>query len=319
MALIAHADETARSLFGGGQPTPLPCAVSERRQFDFWLGRWHVTQRDGSAGGHNRISQIVDGCALLEDYEGGRQRGRSVSAFRLGDRRWLQTYVDSTGLTLRLAGTFGDGRVALADAPRELPAAGLTLLSQLTWTPRADGSVDQLWRLSRDGGGSWATSFEGRYEAAASLPDPDPRPRAGDACGAARPAYRALDDLIGAWRVEDASGERLGHSIVEAGVGACLLEERFEGREGYRAHRLIAFDRYVREWIWFHVDNRGHVERLVSRSGGIPMSFGDELPGGPGLCLGATDAGPTFRRGVCDGASASAHEIHYRRAADASP
>lgn len=310
-ATPVHAGDTARALFGAGG-IPAPCAASERRQFDFWVGPWRVTQRDGSPGGRNHVSRVVDGCALLEAYDGAQQQGRSLSAYRTGDRQWLQTYVDSSGLTLRLAGSFADGRMHLADAPRSIPSAGLTLASQVTWTPQADGAVDQLWRLSRDGGQSWSTSFDGRYQAVASVPEA--APAAADACGAARPAYRALDGLIGTWLVEDAAGTPLGRSTVESRLGGCLLEERLDGPRGYRAHRMIAFDRYVREWIWFHADNRGHVERHAARSGDVPMHLADELPGGPGLCLRSAVAGPTFTRGACEGAAEA--DVRYRRASD---
>ena len=45
-----------------------PCASSEARQFDFWIGSWTVYANDKIAG-HNRISNIHNGCTLLEEYE----------------------------------------------------------------------------------------------------------------------------------------------------------------------------------------------------------------------------------------------------------
>jgi hypothetical protein len=34
---------------------------------------------------------------------------------------------------------------------------------EITWTPRADGTVRQVWRVSRDAGQTWTTNFDGTY------------------------------------------------------------------------------------------------------------------------------------------------------------
>ena len=36
-------------------------------------------------------------------------------------------------------------------------------VNEITWTPNADGSVRQHWRISADGGKTWTTSFDGKY------------------------------------------------------------------------------------------------------------------------------------------------------------
>ncbi len=40
---------------------------------------------------------------------------------------------------------------------------GTTILNRISWTALDDGSVRQLWERSKDGGSSWATSFDGNY------------------------------------------------------------------------------------------------------------------------------------------------------------
>lgn len=44
-----------------------PCSALEHSQFDFWVGKWRVTDEAGTFQGTNRIEKILDGC--VEDFE----------------------------------------------------------------------------------------------------------------------------------------------------------------------------------------------------------------------------------------------------------
>jgi hypothetical protein len=35
--------------------------------------------------------------------------------------------------------------------------------NRITWTPSPEGSVQQLWETSSDGGKTWQVTFDGRY------------------------------------------------------------------------------------------------------------------------------------------------------------
>jgi len=37
-------------------------------------------------------------------------------------------------------------------------------VDRISWTPNDDGTVRQLWESSEDGGKTWTTAFDGRYE-----------------------------------------------------------------------------------------------------------------------------------------------------------
>jgi hypothetical protein len=77
---------------------PPPCASPEHRAFDFWLGAWHVETPAGKPAGRNTITSILDGCALLEQWEGaGGVRGTSLTAWDAATKRWRQTWMDSGG------------------------------------------------------------------------------------------------------------------------------------------------------------------------------------------------------------------------------
>jgi hypothetical protein len=47
------------------------CAAREFRQFDFWLGKWNVSDPGGKPVGTNEIKRESEGCALSEHWIGG--------------------------------------------------------------------------------------------------------------------------------------------------------------------------------------------------------------------------------------------------------
>src|SRR5579863_3080511 len=62
------------------------CAAPEYRQFDFWLGDWDVFDRETQKQvARARVSSILGGCVLLEEYDdlenhGGRKSTRLNSS-----------------------------------------------------------------------------------------------------------------------------------------------------------------------------------------------------------------------------------------------
>ena len=138
-------------------PASSPCAAPERRQFDFWIGDWEVTRPDGKVAGHNRITPILGGCALREEWTGARgNQGTSLNAWDPEKHAWRQTWVDQSGTLLLLAGGIEGGRMVLQSgegAERQ----------RITWTPLPDGRVRQLWDSTTDGGRTWKVEFDGMY------------------------------------------------------------------------------------------------------------------------------------------------------------
>ena len=144
------------ALLAAPQTAP-PCASPEHRQFDFWIGEWEVTRPDGKLAGHNRITPILGGCALREEWTGaGGNQGTSLNAWDPEARRWRQTWVDQGGTVLLLAGGIDGGKMVMQSgdgASRQ----------RITWTPMGDGRVRQLWDSSSDGGKTWKVEFDGIY------------------------------------------------------------------------------------------------------------------------------------------------------------
>ena len=139
-----------------------PCAEPQHHQFDFWIGNWTVTRPDGRVAGTNRVERIENGCGVQENWKGaGGGTGRSINAYSEQDGRWHQTWLDSGGLLLHLAGGLHDGSMVLEGETRGRD--GKPVRQRITWTPRKDGRVRQLWQQSKDGGKTWQTAFDGLY------------------------------------------------------------------------------------------------------------------------------------------------------------
>ena len=149
---------------------PLPCTAEAYRQFDFWIGEWDVTNRQPPAGSpptrsRNRITRILNGCAILEEFEypnGYGYAGKSLSFYDSNSRKWHQTWVDTGGAPLYLEGGLEGPSMVLFDV-RTSRANGLTWTQRITWTPLPGGRVRQHWEVSKDGGATWENRFDGEY------------------------------------------------------------------------------------------------------------------------------------------------------------
>ena len=73
----AQTDTAAKPTLPSG-----PCASAEHRQFDFWIGDWEVRLPDGKPAGTNRISRILNGCVIQENWSGtGGSNGTSYNIY----------------------------------------------------------------------------------------------------------------------------------------------------------------------------------------------------------------------------------------------
>jgi hypothetical protein len=142
-------------------PAPKMCASDPDHQFDFWIGDWDVFTPDGKLAGTNRIAPMY-GCVLHEYWKAAKMEGQSFNRYDAERGVWHQTWVDSTGGILMIEGGIKDGAMVMSDsklAGRQDPS----LVNEITWTKVADGTVRQLWRVTKDGGKTWTTAFDGKY------------------------------------------------------------------------------------------------------------------------------------------------------------
>ena len=145
------------------------CKSSAHHAFDFWIGRWTVTEtKTGKPAGQSLIEQLYNGCALRENWSEPGYAGGSLNTFDAPAGKWRQTWTDASGAWREFVGGIEDGRmvlVARAVSPRD-PAK--VILARMTFTPNPDGSVRQYSDASRDDGKTWTERYDYTYRKAGS-------------------------------------------------------------------------------------------------------------------------------------------------------
>ena len=145
-----------------GQQAPPGCPTPEHAQFDFWVGSWTVTTPTGGPLGRSTVERASRGCVVLESWtDGNGVDGHSINFYDPESRSWHQVWMGANGLPLRLEGSSDrPGRMSLTGT-RITPQG--PVLNRITWTRQDDGSVEQLWESSADGGATWQVGFRGVY------------------------------------------------------------------------------------------------------------------------------------------------------------
>jgi hypothetical protein len=144
---------------------PKGCDSPESHQMDFWVGDWEAAyvQNGVAAKSRNRITKILDGCAILEEFTGAPGTpldGRSHSVFDRTSGQWKQTWVDSSGGYLDFVGSVVDGNRVFA---REFQRQGKTIKQRMVFRDVKPESFKWLWQRSDDGGAAWTTGWEIDY------------------------------------------------------------------------------------------------------------------------------------------------------------
>ena len=143
--------------------SPAACASPEHRQFDFWIGDWNVKDTaTGKPAGHNHVTLEQGSCVVQEHWlDSGGSTGTSFNIYYANDKQWHQTWVDSTGLLLRLDGGIVDGKMVLSG--KRVNRAGKVVVDRIVWTPEPNGDVRQVWDVTADDGKTWQPVFDGTY------------------------------------------------------------------------------------------------------------------------------------------------------------
>ncbi|MCU1591120.1 MAG: tetratricopeptide repeat protein [Frankiales bacterium] len=115
-------------------------------EFDFWVGRWQVTDPSDGSTGSNTIRRVLAGKVIEERFhfpgpDGKPYRGRSHTV-HVEQRGWCQTWVDSAGLYLDFVGGVNDDGMALE---RRAVVEGEPVRQRMTWTQIAEDSLVWQW------------------------------------------------------------------------------------------------------------------------------------------------------------------------------
>ena len=156
--------QTAPPAAPPGPPQRQTCSEAEHRQLDFWVGEWRVFQAsNGQEVASSSITKVADGCGIHEHYTapgapGGAYEGLSYSGWNRRDGKWHQFYVDVNGNATWFTGQL-EGTVLALYAPTAQPGGQ----QRMSYTPNADGSVNQTGVISTDGGKTWQPGYDYVY------------------------------------------------------------------------------------------------------------------------------------------------------------
>lgn len=146
------------------QATPSGCRSEESKRLDFWVGDWEGTHDGGKS--RNRISKILDGCVVLEEFRGRPGTpldGMSVSTFDPATKRWRQAWVDNTGAYLDFTAATVDGNFAFERATEK---DGKRIRQRMVFRDVKPDSFTWDWQRSDDDGASWKTTWQIAYQRA---------------------------------------------------------------------------------------------------------------------------------------------------------
>lgn len=133
-----------------------------RNQFDFWLGKWEVfVDKEKVAESH--IQRTLNGCMILESYKNLKSgyAGKSMNFYDGKQKQWIQIWTDSEGNVSRYQGNKNGGKMYFSGT-NNLRDGSQTLV-RMEFSPLSEGSVQQLYEQSTDGGKTWETLFNGIY------------------------------------------------------------------------------------------------------------------------------------------------------------
>ena len=141
-----------------------PCSNDDRHHaFDFWIGEWNVTQ-NGQFAGTNSVQPILGHCTIFEQWQsasGG--LGKSFNFYDPGNDHWRQIWISDSGTFIEFTGEARDGGIFFT-AQTTNPADGSVTDHKFEFTQLEGGVVRQSWETSTDGGASWTSIWDGRYE-----------------------------------------------------------------------------------------------------------------------------------------------------------
>lgn len=144
--------------------TRFPCKNDARHHaFDFWVGEWSVTQ-NGQFAGDSSVQTILGDCTIFEQWTGsGGSEGKSFNYYDPGEDHWRQIWTSDSGTFIEFTGEARDGGIYFT-AETINPADASVTHHNFEFTQLEGGIVRQYWETSTDGGETWTSVWDGRYE-----------------------------------------------------------------------------------------------------------------------------------------------------------
>jgi hypothetical protein len=147
-----------------------PCDTEAGQKFDFWIGKWDVSWKDGQGNvqkGSNHVRKVLGDCIIEENFTGGPLKGRSYSVYNTQTKLWQQTWVDNQGSYLVFTGTFENGEMTLVGEPKK-NKEGKEVVQRMVFKEIQKDSLIWHWQGSTDKGKTWKDLWVINYERATS-------------------------------------------------------------------------------------------------------------------------------------------------------
>lgn len=140
-------------------------AVCPHREMDFWIGDWEVySNASGKVIGGNKITSILGGCALKEEWWDVRKfEGTSYTIYSEKHKAWKQMWVDNTGDMTELLGVTQSDRVIFITAPT-LSKEGKTVINRMTIIKKSADELHQFGEESTDNMTTWEKKYDFTYK-----------------------------------------------------------------------------------------------------------------------------------------------------------
>ena len=151
---------SAAMVSAAGSPPGESCATAQRHDFDFVVGNWLVRDSSGRAIGTATVARAYAECVLIETWLGVGSAGESLGiiGFQSESGRWHRDFLDPTGVVLSLAGRMEGSAMVMTGTEYRPEGARI---HRVTWKQTSDGTIEERWQASTDGGRSWQVRFYG--------------------------------------------------------------------------------------------------------------------------------------------------------------
>ena len=138
----------------------------KENSFDFWVGTWEASWKDSNGTiftGSNKISKVLDGKVLKEDFEdpSSNFKGLSISIFNSITNEWNQTWVDNQGVHYLFTVTIEKGNPVFKT--KMIEKDGEIIGRKMVFKNISNNSFSWEWLGTKNNGKDWNILWEVFY------------------------------------------------------------------------------------------------------------------------------------------------------------
>jgi tetratricopeptide (TPR) repeat protein len=141
-----------------------PCLAREEfNQFNFWVGKWDVTNPAGQHAGNSEIDLMNNGCTIIENwFAANGSQGKSFNYFDTTDNKWHQFWINQYAQKTTFEGKLVDGNMVYYSYDH-VNDKSKPYLQRLTFFNLEPNKVRQFDEISSDKGKTWTVGYDLTY------------------------------------------------------------------------------------------------------------------------------------------------------------